>query len=506
MRKLFIQNVTKISQKKLFMCLLLIIIFVFPLNIYSEIQSSNLFDLSYYKRIALVIGNHDYQIGKLKNPQNDAQDISSCLSQLGFSVRLLLNQSYYNMEKSINEFCGLLNYNTVGVFFYAGHALQLHGHNYLIPISPIINTEMELKYKAVNLKLLLEKMEAASNPLNIIIIDACRNNPYARNWYAFSRGISIKGLALERPPNGSVIIYSTRPGEIALDGKGRNSPFSKYLLKYMLIPNLEIGLMIRKIAIDIENETNNAQTPWMEGVLKGKFFFNATDSSSNKNSTIDITKEKDSIATIINRQFSRGGEDYVINIDYPQLADLKIKKVEIEINKFLHDKFLVPDNIKECESYHDLEISYNVEYNNNYVVSLSISRDIYGYMAAHPTSAYDAININTINGKIVTFKDIFLPDFESALENAIQISLKKYLDQIGIDAAEDYGRSFWSKIEVVKRIVQEMKEENCFYFSNNQFVVITHAFSEGPGIFNHPIEISIEDIKDVLHPFGPLSK
>jgi len=158
------------------------------------------------RRIALVIGNGAYKSSPLANPINDATDMATALKKLGFSVRLKINANQRSMENSIRAFGKELRSGGVGLFYYAGHGIQVHGRNYLIPIVADIESEADVKYESVDAGRVLSQMNEAENGLNIIILDACRDNPYARSFRS-----SEKGLAKMDAPTGSILAYATAP-------------------------------------------------------------------------------------------------------------------------------------------------------------------------------------------------------------------------------------------------------------------------------------------------------
>jgi len=220
------------------------------------------------RKLALIVGNAHYKEGSLRNPINDAQAIADVLTKLGFEVDLLLNADRKKMHRAIRSFGDRLKKGGVGLFFYAGHGMQTEGRNYLIPIGADIQREDEIIDEAVDAGYVLRKMESAGNRLNIVFLDACRNNPFARSFRSLQ-----SGLAQMDAPKGSLIVYATAPGTTAADGEGINGIFTKHLLRYITTPNLEIGQMLRKVRADVIEETNEAQVPWDSSSLTGDFYF-----------------------------------------------------------------------------------------------------------------------------------------------------------------------------------------------------------------------------------------
>jgi uncharacterized caspase-like protein len=162
------------------------------------------------RRIALVIGNAAYEVGLLRNPGHDASDIATTLRQLGFEVTLLRDAARRPMVEAIDLFSRRLRQGGVGVFYFAGHGVQVGGENYLIPVDARIGREQDVPYEAVPVGRILGGMEDADNQLNILILDACRDNPFARQWRS-----SPRGLAVMQAARGSFIAYATAPGAVA---------------------------------------------------------------------------------------------------------------------------------------------------------------------------------------------------------------------------------------------------------------------------------------------------
>jgi TolB-like protein/Flp pilus assembly protein TadD len=232
-------------------------------------------------RTALVIGNSAYSAGPLKNPVNDAADMSAMLKNLGFSVTLKKEATLQQMDEAIEAFGNSLKKGGVGLFYYAGHGVQVNGTNYLIPIGAKINKETDVKYQAVDANKILDEMANANNGLNIIILDACRDNPFARSFRNATRGLAIVSSA----PSGTFISYSTSPGSVARDGKARNSPYTAALLQYMQAPGLTISDVFVNVRAKVKKETG--QVPWELSSMEGRFYFKPQ--GSKQSNLSDIT-------------------------------------------------------------------------------------------------------------------------------------------------------------------------------------------------------------------------
>ena len=230
------------------------------------------------RRIALVIGNNRYTSGSLVNPANDAELIGTTLKSLGFDVALRKNGSQAEMKRAIQEFGAKLEaagQSAVGLFFYAGHGLQIDGHNYLIPVDARIERDSDAEIEAVSADWVLDQMRYARNHLNFIILDACRNNPYARSVRS-----AIPGLARMEAPEGVLISYSTAPGAVAEDGTGANSPYTEALARAMRDSHIPAELMFKQARNEVVRVTNRHQVPWDASSLTGQdFYFAASEAT-----------------------------------------------------------------------------------------------------------------------------------------------------------------------------------------------------------------------------------
>jgi len=220
------------------------------------------------RRIALVIGNGNYKSSPLRNTVNDASDISSRLTSMGFAVSKGTNMSRKDMYNAIRAFGNDLKKGGVGLFYYSGHGMQVKGKNYLIPVGVNIQSEDEVEFEAIDAGMVMRKMESAGNTMNMVFLDACRDNPFARSFRT-----SSQGLAQMDAPSGSLIVYATAPGSVASDGKGRNGIFTKNLLLHLSTPGLEVGKMLRMVRVSVKKDTGGKQVPWESSSLEGEFYF-----------------------------------------------------------------------------------------------------------------------------------------------------------------------------------------------------------------------------------------
>jgi uncharacterized caspase-like protein/ABC-type transporter MlaC component len=223
------------------------------------------------RRIALVVGNSNYEFQPLKNPVNDAALIADTLRALGFEVTLEIDASQVKMKRAIQGFGEKLAKAAkegVGVFYYAGHGVQSRGVNYLIPVGAQVRREPDLELEAVSASWVLTEMEFAGNRLNIVILDACRNNPLVRGFRS-----QAAGLARMDAPAGSLIAYSTAPGATARDGEGLNSPYTAALAEAMRVPGLKVEEAFKRARLGVMKATREEQVPWESSSLTGDFSF-----------------------------------------------------------------------------------------------------------------------------------------------------------------------------------------------------------------------------------------
>lgn len=224
-------------------------------------------------RVALVIGNSNYEhVGRLPNPLNDAGDIASKLSELGFAVTLANDLAYNPMRLALRDFAAAAQGAEVALVYYAGHGIEIDGASYLIPVNAELRSDQDIEFEALPLDLVVRAVETSSG-LKVVLIDACRNNPFLANMERTSATRSIgRGLA-RIEPGGVLVGYAARSGTVSQDGEGRNSPYAEALLRYIDEPGLEIGKMFRKVRDAVMSATDGAQEPFTYGSLPGVDLF-----------------------------------------------------------------------------------------------------------------------------------------------------------------------------------------------------------------------------------------
>ena len=267
-------------------------------------QASNL-----NQRVALVIGNSDYNAGPLLNPVNDARAMSQALQETNFVVLKYENvTTMADMKRAIREFGEKIQNGGVGLFYYAGHGIQVNGKNYLIPTGAEIYREEEVEYESVDVGFVLAQMEAAHNRMNIIILDACRNNPFARSWRSASQG-----LAFINAPAGTLIAYATAPGSVASDGTGENGLYTQELLKQIGKPQLKIEDIFKNVRINVLELSANQQTPWESSSLVGDFYFVEGETITSTTETASDQPDKDMWKDELNALFD---SDPLVNVQW----------------------------------------------------------------------------------------------------------------------------------------------------------------------------------------------
>lgn len=275
-----ISSTSKEHFWQLFICLFL---FIFGFNAKAHAKNNSLMPQRGIKliqpdnpypapkaRMALVIGNSRYQnVNKLANPANDARDIAAALTRLGFTVILEFNLAHRTMEEALARFSARLKLQgAVGLFYYAGHGIQFDGTNYLLPIDAKLHKPSDIRFEAINLTRVLEQMNSVDNDLNIVILDACRNNPFGGSF----RGIN-RGLAQVNAPSGTILAYATAPGDVAADGDNRNGVYTQHLLNHIETPGLSIESFFKKVRQGVMAQTEDNQVPWESSSLLGEFYF-----------------------------------------------------------------------------------------------------------------------------------------------------------------------------------------------------------------------------------------
>lgn len=244
---------------KKFFCLLVWILFNTPV-----------FSQDYEFKTALVIGNTNYEVGKLRNPVNDARKLSETLTGLGFDVIARYDMDRIGLREAIREFGDAIrDKDGLALFYYSGHGLQSEGTNYLVPVDADIKEEWEIRDQCVSSDQILRMLNSFENPFNIIILDACRNNPYESRYRSATKGLAQPEIV----PTGSIMAFSTSPGKVASDGDGSNGLYTQELIKAIQTPGLDIEDVFKQTRINVKAISGDEQIPWETSSLVGDFYF-----------------------------------------------------------------------------------------------------------------------------------------------------------------------------------------------------------------------------------------
>lgn len=226
-------------------------------------------------KFALVLGNGQYQ-GKdrrLGNAEADARLVAKSLGAQGFDVTLALNLARRDMHQAISDFTERLPQGALAFVFYAGHGMQLGGLNYLIPVDMQPNSEQAVQLAALPLRTLMERMAASRAAVNVVVLDACRNNPFQQEILVRMRSIIPRnGLAAVKAPRGTLVAYSTAPGQLAADGKAGNSLYADSLARMLREPSLSLEQIFKRVGQQVRESTADAQIPWFESSLSDDVF------------------------------------------------------------------------------------------------------------------------------------------------------------------------------------------------------------------------------------------
>ncbi len=226
------------------------------------------------RRVALVIGNSAYQnVARLDNPRNDASLMAGTLASLGFTLvggGAQLDLDKASLDNAVQSFGRLIQGVDVALFYYAGHGVQVNGANYLVPVNANATREADVDFQMLDINLVLRQMQGSGTRLNMVILDACRNNPFGGRGLRSADG----GLAQMRAPEGTLISYATQPGSVAQDGNDGHSPYTKALAATVREPGLDIFDTFNQVGLTVKRATGGAQQPWVSSSpIDGKFYF-----------------------------------------------------------------------------------------------------------------------------------------------------------------------------------------------------------------------------------------
>ncbi|MDP2826584.1 MAG: SUMF1/EgtB/PvdO family nonheme iron enzyme [Sulfuritalea sp.] len=226
-------------------------------------------------RVALIIGNSDYKSAPLGNPANDASDLANALEKQGFNVLVRENVGERGLKEAVDVFAKHLKQGGIGLFFFAGHGIQLKDQNFLLPVDIGFDSESDITFKSISAEYVLSRMAEAGNRVNVVILDACRNNPFQEARKNVSKGLGVMNVG--RAEKGTFIAYATSPGSTAADGTGRNGLYTKHLLRSLETPDTDIDKVFGRVRTGVVQDTNGEQVPWTSSSVIGSFHFNVAE-------------------------------------------------------------------------------------------------------------------------------------------------------------------------------------------------------------------------------------
>lgn len=373
-------------------------------------------------RTALVIGNSSYKTSPLGNPANDARDMADALRLMNFDVIERIDVNRERIRYALREFSQKLKRKGgVGFFYFAGHGVQVDGANYLLPVNIEAENEDDITDNGINANSVIRAMEAAHNSINIVVLDACRNNPFTRSFRSATRGLRrIEG------PSGSFIAYATAPGSVAADGNGKNGIYTKHLLEAMMEPGVPIENVFKKVRIAVEQATKGNQVPWESSSLKGDFYF------INK---VIIKSDPETMAQaalweqLKNSEIVKDYEDFIEA--YPE--SMYVPAAKLRIKQLTRPKHIAKANVPKEVTADPVDPIISKAYNLLYRETLtreSLKQIIALYR--------EAVAISPNTPKVFTFKKAVLDGFVQAA-NSAQINKFADLQQI-IDLHDQASR------------------------------------------------------------------
>lgn len=287
------------------------------------------------RRVALVIGNSGYQhVTQLPNPRNDAADFAQALQHVGFEVELHNDLSFDALRRSLRDFSSRAAGAEMALVYFAGHGIEVDKHNYLIPVDAQLKTDRDVQFEAVPLDFVLSAVEGARQ-LRLVLLDACRNNPFAASMKVTSSTRSIgRGLSRVEPGAGTLVSFAAKEGTTADDGEGRNSPYTSALLSNLTQPGLEINFLFRKVRDEVINATGGRQEPFTYGSLPSRRIYlkdpQATAGDDAQPPAQSLDREvwdsiKDTKSQAVLQAFAERFPDSI----YATLAKARIKEIQL---------------------------------------------------------------------------------------------------------------------------------------------------------------------------------
>lgn len=357
------------------------------------------------KKVALVVGNSDYLINPLRNPVNDARAIKKALEKTGFEVLYYENiTNKDNFTRAVRAFGQKLQNGEVGLFYFAGHGLQVKGINFLVPVKAEVLSEPEVEFECLDVGFVLAQMEAANNRMNIVILDACRNNPFARSFRSAERG-----LATMMAPTGTLIAYATAPGSVAADGEGENGLYTEHILKQITKPGLKIEEVFKNVRAEVVQISNNRQVPWEASSLIGDFYFALPE---NLESRLQSSNQPVFSENLLNDETYRSKGNTSTNLSESKITDKNESSALIKWRGYLNHYWV---------NVNGLEI---------------------GTETTSQWSGNDLLVTHTPTGKSYILKD-FYKNSDNVWREAIEVDLSfNYLSSLFNDTSNDYSNPY----------------------------------------------------------------
>ncbi|MFO1172728.1 MAG: caspase family protein [Hyphomicrobiaceae bacterium] len=365
-------------------------------------------------RIALVIGNGAYQnAGALKNPPNDARRMTEALTRTGFTVMSYQDLDQAGMKRAVRDFAEKLEaagQDTVGLVFYAGHGIQVGGVNYFIPIDAQIEKEGDVAIESISADDVMASLENARNRLNIIILDACRNNPVARSFRSGTRG-----LARLDAPVGSMVAFSTAPGQVAADGDGDNSPYTTALVAALAEPSLKIEDVFKRVRQSVYASSGGQQVPWESSSILGDFYFSGGPTAADPIPGVAVTPPADpEVPAETEKELRAFAESYLNSASedpadqYTAYADTidYFDKGQISKSALVADKMAYAEKFPEQSHVIDAgSIKTSAAGDGGYTITFGYSFTVENASERIEGTGETELGVRIVNGKIIIVRE-----------------------------------------------------------------------------------------------------
>ena len=327
-------------------------------------------------RRALVIGNSAYKVSPLKNPANDARAVGEALKAMGFDVTLALDLPRAEMLAAARQYTeALAGAKPIGLFYFAGHGVQLAWRNYLLPVDAVIERQEDVPKACLDINTVIEGLARAANPMNVIVLDACRENPFGRDWR--ERGLS----QLDAPP-GTFLAYATSPGNVASDGAGANGLYTEHLLREMRVPEAKIEDVFKRVRLGVRRTSKGAQVPWESTSLEDDFWFippKELKKRSDEEAEREFKQEAELWARAESAREAAALEEYIWrypNGNFSELAQLNLDELLVALGERKAEVVAAPAN-PYSKGFARADTSYKVGDSYTYAMADQISKVVH---------------------------------------------------------------------------------------------------------------------------------